>query len=158
MYIYIYNYHYYYYYCYYYYYYCYIYIISIHIGYHDIPMISPHFFAHLWIHPSPASRRTRSIWSSPASCGSSAVCTRWPACDATRRRSSLTQENALWMICKWMGGSSIHGRISYKWEDHPGIWGGSIKGWYPNSWMVYVMENPMNMDDSGVPLFYQTSI
>ena len=28
------------------------------------------------------------------------------------------------------------------------------KSWgYPNSWMVFLMENPMEMDDLGVPLF-----
>jgi hypothetical protein len=27
------------------------------------------------------------------------------------------------------------------------MYGFSINGWYPNSWMVYFMENPMNVDD-----------
>ena len=31
-------------------------------------------------------------------------------------------------------------------------------GVYPNSWMVYFMENPTKMDDLEVPLFLETSI
>ena len=38
-------------------------------------------------------------------------------------------------------------------ELAPGL---SIKWWYHNSWMVFVMENPMNMDDLGVPPFQET--
>ena len=35
--------------------------------------------------------------------------------------------------------------------------GVSING-YPNSWMVYFMESPIQMDDLGVPPFQETSI
>ena len=34
----------------------------------------------------------------------------------------------------------------------------SINGGTPNSWMVYFMENPLNMDDLRVPPFQETSI
>ena len=33
-----------------------------------------------------------------------------------------------------------------------------IHGGYPNSWMVYFMENPLKMNDSQVPPFQETSI
>ena len=32
-------------------------------------------------------------------------------------------------------------------------WGSPINGGSPKIWMVFVMENPMNMDDLGVPPF-----
>ena len=33
----------------------------------------------------------------------------------------------------------------------------SINGGYPNSWLVFVRENPIEMDDLGVPLSPETS-
>ena len=33
-----------------------------------------------------------------------------------------------------------------------------IGGFYPPKWMVYFMENPIKMDDLGVPLFLETSL
>ena len=39
------------------------------------------------------------------------------------------------------------------------IYGGFLKWGYPNSWLVYVRENPIQVnDDWGVPLFQETSI
>ena len=32
------------------------------------------------------------------------------------------------------------------------------RGVYPPKWMVKIMENPMKMDDLGVPLFLETPI
>ena len=31
-----------------------------------------------------------------------------------------------------------------------------MKGWIPNSWMVFVREHPIKMSELGVPLFQET--
>ena len=35
--------------------------------------------------------------------------------------------------------------------------GGFLNWGYPNSWLVYFRENPINMDGLGAPLFQETA-
>ena len=45
----------------------------------------------------------------------------------------------------------------YKVLTHPHM-GISVNGGFPNSWLVYFMENPIQMDDLRLPPFVETPI